>query len=116
VIHKDVSHHLCSDRKELGPALPQNFAIIGEPQINLVDQRGCLQSVSGILTAHVIGSRAPQFVVHERQQLVERAFIPAAPLGQELRDFPWDRHKRYRRIAAQNSTVWYFRRIQFFLT
>jgi hypothetical protein len=54
----------------------------GQPQIELPDQRGGLESVIRPLTAHAGAGYKPQAVVSQWQQLAKGLVAPIAPLAQ----------------------------------
>ena len=64
-----------------GPAI--HLAHADQPQIRFVDQRGGLQCVAGALPADVTMRQAPQFVVHEGNQLCECSFVTRSPGSQQ---------------------------------
>ena len=57
---------------------------VDQPQVRLVDERRRLQCVPDTLPTDIAPSQPPQFVVHERHQLVERGLV-ATPPGFEQR-------------------------------
>ena len=61
-------------------------ALLGEPDVGLVHQRGWLQGVSVPFVLKVMVGQLPQLGVDERHELVEGAGIAVAPLGQEMGD------------------------------
>jgi hypothetical protein len=52
VIHQDTAHHLRSHAKELRPVLPFGAALVYEAEIDFVDERCGLKSVSHRFVAH----------------------------------------------------------------
>ncbi len=66
--------------------LPDDAILAGEPEVCLVDQRGGLQRVVRPLAAKIRGGSPSQFPVDEREQVVARLEISAAPRAQEVAD------------------------------
>ena len=64
------------------PVLPLDALDIEEAHIRLVDERRGLQGMLAAFAAHMTASDSPQLVVDERNELIERGPIAAAP-GQE---------------------------------
>jgi hypothetical protein len=59
-------------------------ALIDQPEVGLVHQRGRLECVIGSFSAHV-GSRQPsKFVVNQGQNLIQRIVIPVSDIDQQL--------------------------------
>jgi hypothetical protein len=80
VIDQDVAHYLRSHRKEVRPIIPCSVLPTYQPQIRFIYQSGSLQSVSRILSAHVLPRDPVQFGVNELRELIERlsvAFLPS---------------------------------------
>ena len=84
MVYQNTPHHLGSESKELRAVLPVNVFLIDEPQVRLIDQRGRLQSVIWKLLTKAIYRDTPQFLVDERQHLVEGGLIAVAPVDEEL--------------------------------
>ena len=61
------------------------MGLVGKLKIGLVDQRGGLQGVSLFFAAHVMVGQAMQLGLHQRNQLIERIRVSAAPIPQKLR-------------------------------
>jgi len=68
VVDEDAAHQLCCDTQELLPVLPTNFSLIGEAEIGLMHQSGCLQGVIAALPPQVTGRQTPQFRVEQHDQ------------------------------------------------
>ena len=82
VIDEDLAHQPGRDRKEVRPARRRHAIHIHESQEDLVHESRRLQGVSGRFPAEMTARHAPQFVVHQRNQAVERRGVSLAP-GQE---------------------------------
>ena len=74
------------DREEVGAVLPLDVLPVDQAQVRLVDERGRLEDVPGTLAGHAAGRDAPQLLVDERRQRLERGLVPAAPGDEQLRD------------------------------
>jgi hypothetical protein len=68
----------------VGAILPLDLLDLDQPQIRLVDERGGLQCMSGVFALRVPPREAPQFVVDERDEPIERIGL-ATPPGEEQR-------------------------------
>ena len=55
-------------------------------KIRLVDERGSLQGLPLSFAAHIIVRQAMQLGLHQRNQLIERGRVSAAPVHEKLRD------------------------------
>ena len=86
MVNHDAPHQLRGDRDKVGPALPDRLRVIDQPQIRFVDKRGGLQSVAGALPAHVMVGQPVQFGLHQREQLLKRSLVSAAPVAEQLGD------------------------------
>jgi hypothetical protein len=60
------------------------FRIIDQSQVGFVENSSGLQRVAGALTAHVMVGEAVQFGLHQREQLLQRSLVPAAPVAEQL--------------------------------
>jgi hypothetical protein len=81
--HENTSHHTCRHRQEMGAVLPLHLLHVDEPEIGLVDQGGGLQRVTTSFEAHVTARDTVRLVVDERNQLVERRLVAAAPCKEQ---------------------------------
>src|SRR5205823_3508551 len=59
---------------------------IDQPQIGFVENGGGLQGVAGALPAHVMVGEPMQFGLHQREQLLQRSLVSAAPVAEQLGD------------------------------
>ena len=69
----------CARSRHCSPLMP------GQAQVHLVDEGRGLQRVGGALAAHVVIGEAPQLVIHERHETVQRFGILSRPVRQQLR-------------------------------
>jgi len=65
---------------------PLNLPLIDQTHVRFVDQRGRLQCVIDRFVPKVTGGDAPELVVHQREQIVERLAAAAAPRHEQLGD------------------------------
>jgi hypothetical protein len=72
MVDQQTLHDTGADRKEVGPALPARLTLAAELEECLVDQRCRLQSVAGILTAHVVLGQVTKLLVCILKQLLRR--------------------------------------------
>src|SRR6476620_204198 len=86
MVNHDAPHQLRGRRDKVGSALPDRLRIIDQPQVGFVESRGGLQSVAGALPAHVMMGEPVQFGLHQREQLLQRSLVSAAPVAEELGD------------------------------
>ena len=78
-----------------------------EAQTGLVHQRRRLQGVAGTLPAHVMVGQPMQFGLHQRDQLLQRSLVSAAPVAEQLGDLSsrgWGR-RQYKLLDAANSSM-----------
>ena len=83
VIDQDVPHNLCGDGEEVGPILPFDFLLSSQAQIGFVNQRRGPKCVAVALSLDITMRDAPQLVIDQRSQFVERRPVALAPLNQQ---------------------------------
>lgn len=81
MVDEDLAHGPGGDGDEMGAALPGD-AGVDQLEEGLVDQGGGLQSMAGILAAHVFIRQLPQVVVHQWHEFIQRLGITGAPVVQ----------------------------------
>src|SRR5437773_5467307 len=86
MINHDAPHQLRGRRDKVAPALPDRLRIIDQPQVGFVQNGGGLQGVPGALPAHVLVGEPVQFGLHQREQLLQRSLVSAAPVAEQLGD------------------------------
>ena len=86
MIDHDAAHQLRGDGKEMGAVLPMRMGLVRELKVSVVEQRGGLQGVAGSLPAHVMVRQTLELRLDERDELLQRADVSAAPIAKELRD------------------------------
>ena len=82
LIDEDLAHQLRRHRKEVRPVLQRQPLHIHESQIDLMHERRRLESAARLFALEVAARNLAQFVVHERDETVERFRIALLP-GQE---------------------------------
>jgi hypothetical protein len=87
MIHQDTPHQLRRYGKKMGTALPLHAPVVDQPGIRLVNQRGRLQRVASAFVAHIAAGEAPQFVINNGSEAVQRLVVSVAPREQERADF-----------------------------
>src|SRR6266496_2879735 len=86
MVNHDAPHQLRGGRDKVGPALPDRFRIIDQPQVGFVENGGGLQGVAGALPAHVMMCESVQFGLHQWKQFLQRSLVSAAPVAKQLGD------------------------------
>jgi hypothetical protein len=66
--------------------LPIHFVLIDQFQIRFIDQIRRLQRMPAVFVFQIPARDASQFVIHHRNQLIERSLVAAAPIQQKLSD------------------------------
>ena len=85
-VHEDAPHQPRGHREEVGPVLPVDVLDVDQPEVRLVHQRRRLQAVPAALARHAAPRDPPQFVVHQRDQLVEGGLIALPPCEEKSGD------------------------------
>lgn len=93
VIHQHLAHRARCDRQEMRAVMKLKPAIPGELHIDLIDQRGRLQGVTGPFGPQVTGGDAMQFGVQRGDQLIERCFLAGARPFQQFGDHGTHAHQ-----------------------
>jgi hypothetical protein len=78
VIDQNPAHQTGSNAKEVCAVTPLDVPLIDQADVHLMYQRGWLQRVFSDFTTHLRGRDAPEVVINERDQLVERSTSPFA--------------------------------------
>jgi hypothetical protein len=86
VIDEDLPHQPGCHRKEVRSAFQRQAVHIHESQVDLVYERRRLQDVSRRFSPEMAARYAPQLVVHQRNQAVERGRVSLAPGQKEPSD------------------------------
>src|SRR6266487_6041163 len=86
MVNHDAPHQLRGGRDKVAPTLPDRLRIIDQPQIGFVENGGGLQGVAGAFPAHIIMCEPVQFGLYQREQLLQRSLVSAAPVAEQLGD------------------------------
>ena len=65
---------------------PPGAGLVGEPQVDLVDERGRLQRVIRPLAPQRRAGEPPQFVIDDREQRRHGILVASGGLDEQLRD------------------------------
>jgi hypothetical protein len=104
VVDQNAPHETRGQRQEVRAILPAYATKIDQSNEGFVDERGCLQRVIVTLATHLETGEAPQFLVDDRNQLIERGPI-APPPGEQQLGHMRTRPIRRRRACGHRS-VW----------
>src|SRR5262245_64507153 len=77
MVDQDATNRLGGSGVEMSPILPAPVSVVRKLQVGLVDQRGCLQGVAISLATERLCSQAMQVCINGRNELVNRARLPA---------------------------------------
>jgi hypothetical protein len=84
MVDQDAAHQLGRNTEELCAVLPLCVRLINKSEVNLVYESGGLKSVIPALASHVTGGLVTEFVINERDQLVQRFPVAVAPSLKQL--------------------------------
>jgi hypothetical protein len=70
----------------VGAPLPVHGVVVDELEVGFVHQRGGVEGDAGAVAAQLQVRRAVQFVVDQRQQVVERLAVVIAQAPQQVRN------------------------------
>ena len=87
MIDEDLAHQPGRHRKEVRPAVQRHAVHIHESQEDLVHESRRLEGVSGRFPPEMAARHAPQLVIHQRNQAVERRGVSLAPGQEQPGDF-----------------------------
>src|SRR5436305_10152784 len=99
-VDQDPPHHAGGDGEEMGPIPPVDGLEIAEPQESLVHQIAGLQSRPLPLAVEIAPRQAAQLAVHQRCELLQRAFIASPPILEKLGDPAHRRSTARRRLQG----------------
>src|SRR2546430_10091258 len=88
-IHQNPPHQLGRDAEKVRAVLPTHILPVNQPDVSLIDQCGCLQSVTGTLAAHVVMGEAVQLVIDKRRPSCQWRLVSLTPRPPKLRGFLW---------------------------
>jgi hypothetical protein len=76
-------------------------ARVFQPQLCLMDQRGCLERSARFFMSHLVDGEPPQFLVQERQQLLGGTQLAAVTAAQDASDFAHEVQHNHRKNNGQ---------------
>jgi hypothetical protein len=85
VVDQDASHHAGRDGEEVHAVLPRDIDV-DEAGVRFVDESGRLEGVLLALAAHVPVGEAPELLVDDRHELVERVLVSLPPVEKQRGD------------------------------
>jgi hypothetical protein len=86
VIHQDAAHHARRHRQKMGAVIPSDRLSADQPEIGFVDEGRRLQAVPHAFARQTAPRDAVEFVVDERDQLLEGAVVALTPVVQQRGD------------------------------
>src|SRR5262245_14424462 len=86
------------------PVLPSDPVHVNEPHVRFVDQGCGLERVVGSLASHVPLGQGVELLVNERNELVERRFVPLAPRDEQVSGVRSSGHDSFLRGMAPSSS------------
>ena len=82
-IHEHPPHEPSRHREKVRAILPPDATNINEPEVDLVDERRGLENVARTFASHLPLCQTAQFLVHEREQLLQGSGVAVPPLDQQ---------------------------------
>ena len=70
MVHEDLAHQVGGDAAKMGSVSDGAGRRLNKPQVNLVEQAGCLKRVVGPLASEIAPRQAPQLPVSPRDERV----------------------------------------------
>src|SRR6266404_694386 len=104
MIDQDAAHEPGGKGEEMRPVLQRDIGL-NETQERLVHHRGCLQGMAAALPTHVVAGEAPQFVIDQRRQALQRLRVTRSPLGQQLCEVCRRSHRGFLVIWAKITAL-----------
>ena len=92
VIDQNPAHHPRRNAEEVSPISPVGVSLVGQTQVQLVNERGRLQRRGTSVTAKLACGNATQLRVHERHQLIQSIGVTASPFSKKRRHVGSGRH------------------------
>jgi hypothetical protein len=86
VVDENPSHQTGRNAKEMGSVAPLEMPLIDEADVGLVHESGWLQRMAGGFAPHLSGGHAPEIIVDEWDELVERVLPAIAYRKEQLRN------------------------------
>lgn len=82
-VHEHAAHQPRGHREKVRAIRPPDALQVDQPQIRLIDQSSRLQAMTGTLPGHVLPRELAQFLVHQRNELIEGICFAPAPGEQQ---------------------------------
>jgi hypothetical protein len=86
MVDQDSTHDLGGNAEEVRLVLPIHLALIGEPEVCLVDEGRGLQGMPGPLVFQLPRGDSTQLGIDQRQQSLESIAIAPAPAIEQRRN------------------------------
>ena len=86
IVHQNLAHEPRRYRQEVRAIVGIKGALIDQPQIGLVDQRGALQCVFRTLALQMMASDFAEFSIYEGNQSLEGSLIASLPQHEQFAD------------------------------
>ncbi len=83
IVDEDPPHGLRCDCHEVCAVLPGNIALVDQLKIGFVNQRRSIERVAGSLPPQLMLRQAPQLLVNQRQEMIDRLAIAAGDATQQ---------------------------------
>lgn len=85
MIDEDLPHHGGRNSEEVRPARERHAIDVDEAKVGLVNKGGRLEGVPGSFAAEAAACHPAQFVIDERDQMVECRGVSLAPGQEQIR-------------------------------
>src|ERR1041384_8191907 len=82
MIDEDLPHQPRGDAKEMGTTLPSGQLLFNHSEIRFMKKGGWLEGLGFLFFSEIAGGEFAQFLIHERHQLIESAFIALLPIDE----------------------------------
>jgi hypothetical protein len=86
VVHENLPHQLCSDRKKVSAILPLGKILMNQSHVGFVNQSSALQGMLLALVPQIVLSDTSEFVVNKGDERIESLTISVSPSAQQNRD------------------------------
>ena len=83
IVNEDAAHRLGGSGEKVCAIFPRGLIVAAEPQPGLVDQRRCLQRLTGTFARHLLRGQLAQLLVNEWEQFIRGVRVA---LLQSLKD------------------------------
>jgi len=104
VVDQDAAHDRGGDAEKVRPVPPLDAGRVDEPNVRLVDECRCTESVARVFPAELRMRDSSQLVVDEAHEAIHRFGIAMPPSAEELRDFVTSVHVTEKRDDLRQSS------------